>query len=93
MSNKRKEERTAKKVLVCFEGEDFSIYSKTRDVSDHGAFISTHYILTPGTEITLHLEVEAPKPVAKKARVVHLSIAGDEKDDVDNTGFGVEFLI
>lgn len=91
MSDKRKEERVAQKVLVCFEGEDFSIYSKTRDISEHGAFISTHYILSPGTEITLHLE--APVPVEKKARVVHLSLQGDDKDDVDNTGFGVEFLI
>lgn len=91
MSNKRKEERVAKKVLVCFQGEDFSIYSKTRDLSEHGAFISTHYILSPGTEITLHLE--APQPMEKKARVVHLSLQGDEKDDVDNTGFGVEFLV
>ncbi|MCC7460482.1 MAG: PilZ domain-containing protein [Proteobacteria bacterium] len=91
MSNKRKEQRTPRKVLVCFEGEDFSIYSKTRDISEHGAFISTHYILTPGTEITLHLE--AAQPIEKKARVVHLNISGDEKDDVDNTGFGVEFLV
>ena len=91
MSNKRKDERIAQKVLVCFEGEDFSIYSKTRDISQSGAFISTHYILTPGTEITLHME--APQPIEKKARVVHLAIAGDEKEDIDNTGFGVEFLV
>jgi hypothetical protein len=91
MSDQRKEERVPKKVLVCFEGEDFSIYSKTRDISDHGAFISTHYILSPGTEITLHLE--APQRIEKKARVVHLSLQGDEETDLDNTGFGVEFLI
>ena len=91
MSDQRKEVRHSKKVLVCFEGEDFSIYSKTRDISEHGAFISTHYILSPGTEITLHLE--APMQAEKKARVVHLSLQGDDEDDVDNTGFGVEFLV
>lgn len=91
MSNQRKEERIAKKVLVCFEGEDFSIYSKTRDLSEHGAFISTHYILSPGTEITVRLET--PTQAEKKARVVHLSLQGDDQDDVDNTGFGVEFLV
>ena len=89
--NKRKEERIAKKVLVCFEGEDFSIYSKTRDVSGHGAFISTHYILSPGTEISLTLEESLP--IERKARVVHLSLQEDNTDDVDNTGFGVEFIV
>jgi hypothetical protein len=91
MSNKRKEERIPQKVLVRFDGDDFSIYSKTRDLSEHGAFISTHYILSPGTEITLHLE--APEPMEKRARVIHLSLQGDNEEDVDNTGFGVEFLI
>lgn len=89
--NKRKEERIAKKVLVCFEGEDFSIYSKTRDVSGHGAFISTHYILSPGTEISLRLEEALP--IERKARVVHLSLQDEKSDDVDNTGFGVEFIV
>lgn len=90
MSEKRKEERTPKKVLVCFEGQDFSIYSKTRDVSSTGVFISTHYILTPGTEITLRMEEDLP--IERKGKVVHLSIQ-DENEDIDNTGFGVEFIV
>jgi hypothetical protein len=87
---KRKDTRVNRKVMVCFEGEDFSIYSKTKDVSANGAFISTHYILTPGTEITLKLE---EPPVEKRARVVHMAISGDESsENLDETGFGVIFI-
>lgn len=89
MSEKRKETRTLQKLLVRFDGEDFSIYSKTKDLSDHGAFISTHYMLNPGTEITLTLD---ETNIEKKARVVRIAGSSEEKD-IDNTGFGVEFVV
>lgn len=88
MSEKRREIRTLKKILVCFKGEGFAVYSNTKDVSDHGAFISTQYLLTEGAEIEVKLDdIE----VEKKAKVVWVSYEA-KPTEVDNIGFGVQFL-
>ncbi|MCB0327492.1 MAG: PilZ domain-containing protein [Bdellovibrionales bacterium] len=87
MDGKRRDKRINQKRFVCFEGDGFQIFSQTKDISENGAFISTHYLLEPGTEIDVtFVDVQGEKP--RKATVIHSP--GDRASDVDQSGFGVE---
>lgn len=88
MIEKRKEIRTLKKILVCFSGEGFSVYSNTKDVSPHGVFISTQYLLTEGSVIQIQLDQEVKE---KHGKVVWVS-SKNSLADIDSIGFGVEFI-
>ncbi|MEZ4704665.1 MAG: PilZ domain-containing protein [Bdellovibrionota bacterium] len=91
MDGKRKDKRVEEKKFVCFEGEGFQVFSQTRNVSSHGAFISTHYLLEPGTEIEVTF-VDDEEKIPFKAKVVHTPRISDGETDVDQSGFGVEIL-
>jgi hypothetical protein len=90
-SEKRKHPRKIGETLVRFEGENFSIYSRALNVSDQGAFVATHYLLEPGTEIALHLIAPNGTESATNARVVRTNTHRSEHGDTV-IGFGVEFL-
>ena len=87
---RRKTARRSGDTLVRFEGENFSIYSRALNVSDQGAFVATHYLLDPGTQIALHLIDAAGGESATQARVVR-TMAKAEQGEL-SVGFGVEFL-
>ena len=89
MNNKRRSDRNDQNILVSFSGDDFFIFSKLKNLSLEGAFISTHYILDPGTEITLKME---DTNTEKKAKVVRIATIGEDNQDVDDSGLGIEFL-
>lgn len=87
---KRRTTRRQEDSLVRFEGADFLIYSRMLDISDHGAFLATHYLLDPGTEIRLFIQEPQGKEHPMSARVVHSSSAKD-KEGRRILGLGLEF--
>ena len=87
MMEKRRETRRDEDSIVRFEGDDFSIYSRMVDVSEHGAFLATNYLLDPGTQIHVYLE-ESPRP--KSAEVVH-SNATKDREGRKVLGLGLRF--
>lgn len=87
MMEKRKEDRRTEDAIVRFEGADFSIYSRMVDVSEHGAFLATHYLLDPGTQIQVFL---GERTDAKSATVVH-SNASKDKEGRKILGLGLHF--
>ncbi len=89
-TEKRRSQRKALEGLVRFDGDNFSIYSKLADLSEHGAFVATHYLLDPGTDIEIHLYGVVGKESVLPARVVHSSTA-KELNGSKTLGLGVEF--
>ncbi|MCB0308438.1 MAG: PilZ domain-containing protein [Bdellovibrionales bacterium] len=89
---KRRAIRKSEDSLVRFEGDDFLIYSRMLDISDHGAFVATHYLLDPGTDINLVLTKPSGKEEPKAATVVH-SNASKNKEGKKVLGLGIEFKI
>ena len=88
---RRRWQRKAEETLVRFEGDDFSIYSRALNVSDRGAFIATHYLLDPGTQIQFHMIDPNGAESRTAARVVRTNPRKSERGEVV-VGFGVEFL-
>jgi hypothetical protein len=88
---RRKDVRREGETLVRFEGDNFSIYSRATNVSEGGAFVATHYLLDPGTQIQVHLIDPAGGESATAARVVRTSSQKTERGET-TVGFGVEFL-
>lgn len=88
---KRRENRNSGESLVCFEGDNFSIFSKLHDFSDHGAFIATHYLLDPGTQVTLSFIDGRLKDKKRSAKVIHSS-AAKLINGKPIVGLGLEFV-
>jgi hypothetical protein len=88
---RRRSVRRNEDCIVRMEGENFSIYSRAANMSERGAFVATHYLLDPGTEISLCLIDPEGRERTTEATVVRTSIeSGEETPDV---GLGVEFTI
>ena len=90
VTEKRRSERVKGESLVKFEGSDFSIYSKVTDISEVGAFVATHYLLDPGTDIDVSIIDPSGKESIRKARVIRHTTDSDTKNS--KVGLGVEFL-
>lgn len=90
-SERRRGKRRLEDMLVRFEGKDFSIYSKAKDISPFGVFVATHYLLDPGTEISLHLIDSDGSESTHSARVVRAISRNDSSEDT-TIGLGVEFI-
>ena len=90
-SERRLSSRRVGETLVRFEGENFSIYSRALNLSERGAFVATHYLLDPGTQIELHLFDAVGGESATQARVVRTNAQKTERGD-SVIGFGVEFI-
>ncbi len=90
-NERRQSPRRKGETLVRFEGENFSIYSRALDVSEGGAFVATHYLLDPGTEIQFHMIDPAGGESATQARVVRTTSQTNERGEI-SIGFGVEFI-
>lgn len=88
---KRRASRRKEETLVRFEGENFSIYSKATNISEIGAFVATHYLLEPGTNIDFFVIDPDGKELSTLARVVRSSSTFDEKGQ-SVVGLGVEFF-
>ncbi len=88
---RRQSPRRKGETLVRFEGENFSIYSRALDISDHGAFVATHYLLDPGTQIEMHLIDPAGGESATHAKVVRTMSHTSDRGEV-SIGFGVQFV-
>ncbi|MFH1018136.1 MAG: PilZ domain-containing protein [Pseudomonadota bacterium] len=91
MEERRRWARKIEETLVRFEGDNFSIYSRALNVSDRGAFVATHFLLDPGTQIQFHLIDPAGGESQTTARVVRTNTKKTERGEAV-VGFGVEFL-
>jgi hypothetical protein len=90
-NERRKSVRHNDDSIVRMEGENFSIYSRATNTSDKGAFVATHYLLDPGTEINLCLIDPDGRERITQARVVRTAV--DTAEESDEVGLGVEFTI
>lgn len=88
---RRKSPRKMEDTLVRFDGENFSIYSRATNVSAGGAFVATHYLLDPGTRISVHLIDPSGGEDVRMARVIRSESRTDERGEAQ-VGLGVEFL-
>ena len=91
MEERRRWTRKAEETLVRFEGDNFSIYSRALNISDRGAFVATHFLLDPGTQIRFHLIDPTGAETHTPARVVRTNTKKSERGEAV-VGFGVEFL-
>lgn len=91
MTDRRKWARTDGETLVRFEGENFWIYSKATNVSPRGAFISTHYLLEPGTQVQLFLIDSLGNESTTVAKVVRTASENTVQGNVC-VGMGLEFV-
>lgn len=90
VTEKRRAIRKEEDALVRFEGDDFLIYSRMLDLSEHGAFVATNYLLDPGTEINLVLTDSEGHEQPKNAKVIH-SNSSKDKEGRRILGLGLEF--
>ncbi|HLG20388.1 MAG TPA: PilZ domain-containing protein [Bdellovibrionota bacterium] len=88
---RRRSIRRKEPVLVRFEGDNFSIYSRAMDISAEGAFLATHYLLDPGTPIQVHFVEPAGQASVASARVVRITSRTVERGEIC-IGLGVEFV-
>ena len=90
-NEKRRTKRRREETLVRFDGNNFSIYSRAVNLSESGAFLATHYLLDPGTQIELHLFDSVGQESVTSARVVRAMTSGSGRGEA-TIGLGVEFI-
>lgn len=95
MSNeeKRKYTRKSEISLVRFEGDNFAIYSNSKNISEGGMFLNTYYLLNEGTRLNLQFELPSSgKTVGVDGEVVWQGKVPASGDDEETVGMGIRFV-
>jgi len=87
----RRDPRLESEGLIRFEGDDFEIYSRIRDQSRYGLFVTTNYLLEEGTKLKVFLKDNDGNEAMTLARVVHATTPKAFEGEAV-LGLGLEFI-
>jgi uncharacterized protein (TIGR02266 family) len=90
---KRKYPRRNETSLVRFEGDNFAIYSNSRNMSEGGIFLNTYYLLNEGTRLNLQFEIpDSGKTVGVEGEVAWQGKVPASEKEEEAVGMGIRFI-